>query len=272
MVERLGQRLVGIEKVRVFADHRNRHFAFRVFDPVDDMRPPAEIQFGGVVVSDTEMLDHLTVHAAIVVTERNLVDRADIGGADNVIDRHIAEQRDLSPFACRNILLAPAQDHVGLDSDALQFLDRMLGRLGFQFPRRFQVRHQGQMQEHRPFAAELVPELADGFQERQAFDVADRAADLAQHEILVVDVAQGEFLDRVRHMRNDLHRRAKIVAPAFLLDHVRVYAASGHVVRPAGGDAGKPFIVPKVEIRFRPVIGDEHLAVLGRAHGARIDI
>jgi hypothetical protein len=31
-------------------------------------------------------------------------------------------------------------------------------------------------------------------------------------------------------------------------------------------------VVAKVEVRFGTVIGDEHLAVLKRAHGARIDI
>ena len=40
----------------------------------------------------------------------------------------------------------------------------------------------------RALAPELVAELADRLEERQAFDVADRAADLAQHEILVVEV------------------------------------------------------------------------------------
>ena len=30
--------------------------------------------------------------------------------------------------------------------------------------------------------------------------------------------------------------------------------------------------VAEVEVGFRPVVGDEHLAVLKRAHGARIDV
>ena len=34
-------------------------------------------------------------------------------------------------------------------------------------------------------ARQFVAELADGFKERQAFDVADRAADFAQYEIEV---------------------------------------------------------------------------------------
>ena len=42
--------------------------------------------------------------------------------------------------------------------------------------------------EHHPLATKLVAELTNGFQKRQAFDVADRAADLAQHKILVGEI------------------------------------------------------------------------------------
>ena len=68
------------------------------------------------------------------------------------------------------------------------------------------------MHEQRALAAELVAELADRLEERQALDVADRAADLAEHEILVVEIGLDEFLDRVGDVRDDLHRGAEIVA------------------------------------------------------------
>ena len=38
----------------------------------------------------------------------------------------------------------------------------------------------------RVVARQIVAELADRLEERQALDVADRAADLDQHEIVVV--------------------------------------------------------------------------------------
>ena len=47
-------------------------------------------------------------------------------------------------------------------------------------------------------ARQVVAELADGLEERQALDVADRAADLDQHEIEAVVAGQDEVLDRVR--------------------------------------------------------------------------
>ena len=64
--------------------------------------------------------------------------------------------------------------------------------------------------------ANSLPQLADRFEERQAFDIADRAADLAQAEIFAVRSAQDEILDRVGDMRNDLNRGAQIIAAPFL--------------------------------------------------------
>ena len=64
----------------------------------------------------------------------------------------------------------------------------------------------------RLLAAEIVAELADRLDERQRFDVADGAADLAQHEIEVVGIGRRELLDRVGDVRDDLDGGAEIVA------------------------------------------------------------
>ena len=57
------------------------------------------------------------------------------------------------------------------------------------------------MDEHRVAARQLVAELADGLEEGQALDVADRAADLAQHEVDVLVAGGDEGLDRVGDVR-----------------------------------------------------------------------
>ena len=47
-------------------------------------------------------------------------------------------------------------------------------------------------------ARQIVAELADRLEKRQALDVADRAADLDQNEIEALVAAQDEFFDLVR--------------------------------------------------------------------------
>jgi hypothetical protein len=64
----------------------------------------------------------------------------------------------------------------------------------------------------RALAAELVAQLADGLEEGQALDVADRAADLDQDEVLVAEVGADELLDGVGDVRDDLDGGAEIVA------------------------------------------------------------
>ena len=86
------------------------------------------------------------------------------------------------------------------------------------------------MDADRIVAAEVVPQLADGFDERQAFDVADGAADLANHEVDIVGVGQREFLDRVGDVGDDLDRRAEIVAAPLLGDDVAVDAPGRDIV------------------------------------------
>ena len=64
-----------------------------------------------------------------------------------------------------------------------QLLDRVLGRLGLQLLRRGDVGHQGEVDEHAVLAADLLGELPDGLEKRQALDVADGAADLHDNDV-----------------------------------------------------------------------------------------
>ena len=62
----------------------------------------------------------------------------------------------------------------------------MLRRLGLQLAGRADERHQRQVDVERVVAADVLAELADGFEKRQALDVADRAADFDEHDIDVL--------------------------------------------------------------------------------------
>ena len=79
-------------------------------------------------------------------------------------------------------------------------------------------------------ARQLVAELADRLEERQALDVADRAADLAEHEVEAVVAVADEVLDGVGDVRDHLHGAAEIVAAPLLGDDLLVDAPGGDVV------------------------------------------
>src|SRR5215207_4175209 len=79
-------------------------------------------------------------------------------------------------------------------------------------------------------AQQVVAELTDGFEERQALDDADRAADLDENEVEVGVIREHERLDGVRDVRDDLNGRAQIVAAPLPGDNVQVDAARCDVV------------------------------------------
>ena len=123
-------------------------------------------------------------------------------------------------------------------------------------------------------APNVLAHLADRLEERQALDVADRAADLDDHDVrrAVARDARDPLLDLVGDVRDDLDRAAEVVPAALLRDHGLVDAARGHVGELGQVLVDEPLVVPEVEVRLGAVVGDEHLAVLVRAHRPRIHV
>ncbi len=79
-------------------------------------------------------------------------------------------------------------------------------------------------------------------------------------------------LDLVRDVRNHLYGVAEILAPPLLRDHLGVDLA-GRDIRLAGQvPIQEALVVPDIQIGLGAVVGDEHLAVLERIHGAGIDV
>ncbi len=121
-------------------------------------------------------------------------------------------------------------------------------------------------------APDVLTELADGFEKRQAFDVADGAADFDQDDVDVRRDRADAVLDLVGDVRNDLHGAAEVVAPALLLDDRLIDLARRPVVVSRGLRVGESLVVAQIEVGFGAVVGDVDLAVLVRAHRAGIDV
>ena len=114
--------------------------------------------------------------------------------------------------------------------------------------------------------------MSDRFKVRQAFDVADSAADLAQDKIEIVVALANEFLNGVGDMRNDLDGRAEIVAASLLGENFLIDAPGCDVVLAGRRPARETFVMTEVEIGFRAVVGDEDLAMLIWRHRPWIDV
>src|SRR3989454_11970299 len=171
-------------------------------------------------------------------------------------------------------MLAAGDDHVGLDPRGSEFPHALLRRFRLLLPDGPHDGHEGRVDEQDVLLADLLPELADGFEEGHPLDVSDRPADLDEDDVgalLLPDLAE-QGLDLVREVRDDLHGLPEVVAATFLVDHRAVHLPGGDVVVPCQVHIEEAFVVAEVQVDLRAVVEDEHLPVLVRVHRARIDI
>ena len=235
-----------------------------------DLGPLREV--GLLHILEAEDIQHFLVETLAVVGAGHVIDRLDVERLYHGGGAHVAEQRDLAALVQRDFTVGTAEQYVGLDADRAQLLHRMLGGLGLEFARRGDEGQQGEMDVEAIPARLLLAELADRLEEGQALDVAHRAADLDQHEIIALVAGADELLDGVRHMRDHLYRAAKEIAAPFLGDDFLVDAPRRDVVLAVGVAAGEALVMTKIEVGLRTVVGHEDLAVLIGAHRARIDV
>ncbi len=146
----------------------------------------------------------------------------------------------------------------------------MLRGLGLDLPGATDDRYQRQVHVDTVASAQLHSELPNSLEERQRLDITHRAADLDHAHVRAVSAELDAALDLIGDVRNHLHGRAKIITAPLFRDHTLVDAAGGEVTVAARGGAHESFVVTEIQIGFGAVLGDEHFAVLERAHGARI--
>ena len=130
------------------------------------------------------------------------------------------------------------------------------------------------MDEDRVVVTNLERELADGFEKRQALDVAGRAANLGDDHIGPGLLTQHvhALLDLVSHVWDNLHGLAEVFPLAFVIEDRLIHLTARQVVKPRQLHAGKPLVMAQVEVRLRAVVEHIDFAVLERAHRARIDV
>ena len=92
-------------------------------------------------------------------------------------------------------------------------------------------------------ARQVIAQLPDRLEERQSFDIANSAADLAQYEIETFIAFTDEVFDRVGDMRDHLDGRAEVIASALAREDILVDTAGCDVVVTRGGAAGEAFVM-----------------------------
>ena len=267
--EGLVQGLVGVGERHVLADHLQADAVLRAQLGLHHPLPFAQV--GGLAL-DAQLFGNDLVQPLAAEHGGNLVDGAGVAEGHDGARLDIGEEGDLVPGFLRDFMVGAHHEHVRLQADGAEFLDGMLGGLGLGLPGTGDVRHQGQVQEERLPGTELKAQLAGRLQEGLGFDVPHSAADFHYGEVPAGGGLAHPRLDFVRNVRDDLNGGAQVVAAPFLGDDIGIDAPGGEVVVARHGGAHEALVVAQVQVCLCAVGGDEHLAMLQGAHGARVHI
>jgi hypothetical protein len=262
---------VGVGEIDVLADHGDLDGLRRRLDPFHKGAPLGEIR---LAVGHPQVTHEVSVQALVVEHQRDLVDRSGVGLRDHALEIDVAEQRDLLLEAPAYVPVGAADDHVGVDTYRPELAHGVLRRLGLQLTGGADVRQERYVNERAVVAADLVAELADGFQERQRLDVTDGPADLHYEQVGPAGHRESLYtaLDLIGDVRDDLDGLAQELAPTFLGDDCLVDAAGGGVRAAVEILVGEPLVVAQIQVGLRAVVEHEDLAVLERVHRARVDV
>ena len=224
MGQRFGNGFIGVFNWSVFADDGHFHFAFGVVDAVADVFPFGQIGFGGG--ADLERVQHRLIQTFAVIGQRGVVNGAQVLRRNHRLRADVAEQRQFftfllagsDPRSGRPECQAPDRWSATLSPSAVSawFSTRRDG---------LDVGQQRQVHETGTDHAAILAELTDRLEKGQALDIADGAADFAEHEINLILANGDEILDLVGDMRDHLNGFAKVVAATFFFQNVGINPA-----------------------------------------------
>jgi len=271
VAHRFGDREIRVRQLDVLADESDRERYARSADPVGERLPFGEV--GLLRARETELLDDDLSEPRLLEHEWDAINGPRVWLADHVVELHVAEKRDLLAEVVFDGLIGASDHHVGLDTDRAELPDGVLGRLRLELAGGH-AREERQVDVEDVLLADVLAELPDRFEVGKRFDVADGAADLDDDDLglLLASDAMDPFLDLICHVRDDLHRRAEIIAAPFLCDD-RVVDLPGRQVRRACDiPVDEALVMTEVQVGLSAVFGDEHLTVLIRRHRPRVDV
>ena len=268
--ERLNDAQIGVVQADVFADERDAHMTVHAVDLVDQRAPLGHVRFTAVKV---QLAAHHAAKALVLKQQRHLVERGRRCVLDDAVGLHVAEERNLAADVVCDGLIRAHDENVRLDALAQELLDRVLRGLALELAAAGNGHDERHVDEEHIFAPALGRDLTDGLQKRLALDIADRAADLGDGNVgLAVVHVVNAALDLIGHMRDDLHRAAKITALTLAVENAPEDFARGHGGLLVQRLVDKALVVAEVQVGLRAVVRDEDLAVLIRAHRAGVDV
>ena len=263
--------LVAVLELHVFADQSDVHALLRVLVLLEEIHPGAEVHRARLIHS--QFVENHFIKALFLHQQWNVIDGVGVNGLNDGFDVHIAEPSEFVPDGFRELMLGPANEHIGLDTEFEQLLYAVLGGLRLELSGGGEIGNQRQV--HHEGVFRLFPtHLAHRFDVGQGLDVANGASNFRDHEVVPVAFSENldAPLDLVGDVGDDLNCLAQVFAAAFLVDDTLVDAARGDVVGLGSPDVEKALVVTEVEVGLGPVIRHEAFPMLVGIQGSRVNV
>ena len=270
MVQGFVEGFIGVRQIHVLAHHPYGDRTLGLAElPFNHVVPFTQI---GSRAVEPKLLQYVIVEAIVVEVARNLINRVGVQKRNNRSELNVSEQRNLAPRPLVDIDRAATQQHFRLQADRAQLLDRMLGGLCFDFTCRGDVRNQGEVHQQCPGSAQLQFQLPNGLEERLALNITCGPANFYNSHISAVRPLDHPSLDLIRDMGNDLYRPAKVIPAPLFAQHRVVDPAGGEIVALGHCRPGEALVVAQIQVCFGAILGNKHLTVLKRTHGAGVNV
>eukprot|EP00162_Nutomonas_longa_P015459 comp22322_c0_seq1/m.53546 comp22322_c0_seq1/g.53546 ORF comp22322_c0_seq1/g.53546 comp22322_c0_seq1/m.53546 type:complete len:501 (+) comp22322_c0_seq1:3747-5249(+) len=264
--------LVCVLKPNILAADADAHHMLWVLDLLHEILPleHAAAAARAVLGCELELLQQIRVEPLVSEIERDLVHCGHIGARGHKV--HVAAIADFLLGALRQRLDAAPNDHVGLDARLAQQHCAFLTWHCLLLVHGQNDWHMAQMDEADGMLAALAHHLARSFHERRALKMPHSPANLHHRNVRVFRRAPKMCLDLVGQMRNNLHRRAKILALALLVKHTRIDCSSCEGVCAFEILVEKAFVVTQIKVTFLAVIHNKNLSVLIWIDRSSVDV
>ena len=199
-------------QLNIFADKSYLHRAVSSLDPAYHGFPLGKIRLGAI---KAEPAAHDRGQSLVLEQQRRFIQRRCRCVLDDALRLNVAEQGYLAADIVAYRSVRAADENIRLDADRQQLLDRVLRGLAFKLARAGYLYDERNMDKQHVLSALFDGHLTYGLKKRLTFDIADRAADLADEnvDVLILHCVYA-LLYLVGHMWYYLHCAAKVSALA----------------------------------------------------------
>ena len=271
VTKRFGHRQICIVQLDVFSDKADGNGFVCALFARNHLLPLGKIGRGRV---DLKLAADDGGEIGLFEHQGRFIEARDRNIFNHAVGLYVAEHRNLLENRGLERLVAAEHDDIGVDAHAEKLLHGVLRGLGFMLVRATQKRHQRDMDKEAVLPSDFEGNLPNRFDEGLRFNVTDGAADFGNDHIgvrLLTDAVH-EILDFICNVRDDLHGRAEILAPALFIEDVPVDLAGCEVRVFVEVFVDEALVVAEVKVGFCAVFGHVDLSVLIRAHRAGVDV